>query len=280
MNRQPDFLVIGAPKAGTTWCHDFLHVNEQFFVPAAKDTYFFDRHFERGEPWYERHFRPADHGQIVGEVCHDYMYSRDALGRIREYFSSGVRTVLVLREPVARSLSHLKYSHQLGNVDSLDQSALETNPNIIELSRYEQYLDAVVELLGRDLSILFFEDLTRDSSAFGTDLATACGMPLREEDIVLPGRSNPSGKARSRVLAKSAKSAAQLLDRAGARTLVGGLKSSPIRGLLFDTSTSQDIDEVTRQTIDDALRRSRSRTIEWLDRSPHRVNPIPEAWYR
>ncbi len=280
MSQRADFLVIGAPKAGTTWCHDFLETNRHFFVPAAKDTYFFDRHFHRGKDWYERHFRTADSGDVAGEVCHDYMYSSCALERIHDYFESGVRSVVVLREPTSRSISHLKYSHQLGNIDSLDEAALTQNPNIIDLSRYERFLGSVVEHLGNDLSILFFEDLVADADKFAADLATACSPRPLDGSFALPGKSNASGHARSKLVAKSAKNIAGALDRVGARSLVGTLKSSPIRKALFDTSTTTPIADSTKEVIDLALADSRDRTIELLERSPHRVNPIPETWYR
>lgn len=280
MNPRADFLVIGAPKAGTTWCHEFLEINDDFFVPTAKDTYFFDRHFHRGNDWYERHFRAANESDVAGEVCHDYMYSPTALERIDAYFDSDVRTVVVLREPTSRSISHLKYSHQLGNVDSLDLAALEQNPNIIELSRYENFLSSVVENLGNDLSILFFEDLVSDPEQFAIDLAEACSPRSVPGGFDMPGRSNASGQARSKMVAKSAKSAARLLDRVGARSLVGTVKSSPIRKVLFDTSKAADVDDSTQHIIDLTLAESRGRTIELLENSPHRINPIPKAWYR
>jgi hypothetical protein len=43
---KPDFLVIGAQKAGTTWLHHILSSFQDVYVPEAKELHFFDRGFD------------------------------------------------------------------------------------------------------------------------------------------------------------------------------------------------------------------------------------------
>ena len=265
LTSQLDFLVVGAPKAGTTWCQDFFAANSEFFVPEAKETFFFDRHFERGFSWYEGHFAKAEADQFRGEVCHDYMYSNEALDRINDQFDTSLSVIVVLREPVARSTSHLRYSHQLGNVKTLDTAALEVNPKIVELSRYDQYLPAIIERFGDRLSVLFFEHLRADASAFARSLTTAAsGRKSSGDLLVIPERSNPSGRARSASLVRAGVRSAQVLDRVGARDVLGRIKRSPLRRALFDTTSRLNPRPEVLDFFEGELADSRTRTLDQL----------------
>ena len=52
----PDFLVLGAQKAGTTALYEYLRRHQQISGPSWKEVSFFDRHWARGESWYRGNF--------------------------------------------------------------------------------------------------------------------------------------------------------------------------------------------------------------------------------
>ena len=58
-SRLPNFLVIGAMKAGTTSLWHYLRTHPQVFMPDVKEVMFFDpRHnWGRGVAWYESQFQ-------------------------------------------------------------------------------------------------------------------------------------------------------------------------------------------------------------------------------
>ena len=62
----PDFLVIGAQKAGTTALYAYLRWHPEIVGPAWKEVSFFDRHWWRGEAWYRGQFPAPDRGQARG----------------------------------------------------------------------------------------------------------------------------------------------------------------------------------------------------------------------
>ena len=76
MNR-PNFLVIGAQRAGTTLLHRLLATHPEVYVPfQRKELHYFDRYFERGDAWYAGYFpaEPATRRYLaVGEVTPDYL---------------------------------------------------------------------------------------------------------------------------------------------------------------------------------------------------------------
>ena len=52
----PDFLIIGAQKAGTTALYAYLREHPAIAGPPWKEVSFFDRHYRRGAAWYRGNF--------------------------------------------------------------------------------------------------------------------------------------------------------------------------------------------------------------------------------
>jgi hypothetical protein len=99
---KPDFIVIGAQKAGTTWLHHVLSSLPGVSVPAGKELHYFDRGFDWTVLRYLRHFQGDG---IQGEITPDY----SALGsftvrQIRRILPE-VKIILIVREPLERAWS-------------------------------------------------------------------------------------------------------------------------------------------------------------------------------
>src|SRR5690554_1848270 len=56
--RAPDFIIIGAQKAGTSTLHHWLDQHPGFRGSTPKEIHYFDRwvHWGRDRAWYESHF--------------------------------------------------------------------------------------------------------------------------------------------------------------------------------------------------------------------------------
>src|SRR3954469_24336841 len=97
--RLPDFLLIGAPKAGTTALHSALARHPGLYLSTVKEPKFFltdgppptrggpgDVQTYREHVWrrqdYEALFDAAAPGALRGESTPFYLYDRDALRRI------------------------------------------------------------------------------------------------------------------------------------------------------------------------------------------------------
>ena len=79
---KPSFLFIGASKSGSSWFFEILREHPQVFVPANKATFFFSNYYARGIAWYEAFFAKAPRESAIGEVCHDYLVSPEALRKL------------------------------------------------------------------------------------------------------------------------------------------------------------------------------------------------------
>jgi hypothetical protein len=120
---RPDFLVIGAPKAGTTALHAALAQHPDVFVSNPKEPKYWlcdgapppawcgpgDRHSQQEWIWradqYFPLFEPAADHQVRGESTPFYLWSRGAHRRIAEDLPH-VRLVAVVRDPVDRAYSN------------------------------------------------------------------------------------------------------------------------------------------------------------------------------
>ena len=79
----PNFIGIGAPKAGTTWLFKCLDEHPEVFVAAVKETSFFDYGTIEGRfAEYEAHFVGSEGYPAVGEVSTRYLSSHRAPARV------------------------------------------------------------------------------------------------------------------------------------------------------------------------------------------------------
>ena len=56
----PNFIGIGAQRAGSTWLYACLREHPQVYVPPEKELHFFNAHFDRGLNWYKQQFPPPE----------------------------------------------------------------------------------------------------------------------------------------------------------------------------------------------------------------------------
>jgi hypothetical protein len=116
----PNFLVIGAAKAGTTSLRDYLGQHPQIFLPGWGEPSFFAHEGERvdfkgpgDDEWtfvteraaYLRLFEGAAGHRAVGEISPRYLYFPKAPERIHHQLPAA-RLVAILRHPVDRAYSH------------------------------------------------------------------------------------------------------------------------------------------------------------------------------
>jgi hypothetical protein len=143
----PDFLVIGAPKAGSTALHQALAGHPQLYASPVKEPKYFltddrppdpaghrgpgDAHSAREWIWrrrdYERLFRAAPDGRLRFESTPFYLWDRASHVRIARTLP-GAKLIAVVRDPIDRAFSN--WTH-------LWADGLETEPDFFAACRAE-----------------------------------------------------------------------------------------------------------------------------------------------
>jgi len=108
----PDFLILGAQKAGTTALYAYLRRHPEITGPSWKEVSYFDRHYARGPNWYRGNFPNLlrSRGELVGEASPSYLFHPLGPERVRALVPEA-RLIALVRDPVDRALSH--YNHEL-----------------------------------------------------------------------------------------------------------------------------------------------------------------------
>jgi hypothetical protein len=224
---RPDFLYVGTSKAGSTWLYNALARHPDVFLASNKGLYYFDAHFDRGADWYLAHFRGSE-GLARGEVSHSYLSSPEAPARIAA-LAPGMRLLACLREPVDRAFSDYLDLRKNQQFDGPFAAALERYPRLLDRGRYATHLRRYLDVFPREqLLVQLFDDLKSDPQAYADQVFDFLGVPR----LVLPPselRSRmPAGVPRSGLAAGAAKSASQLVKRAGLRRLRSRVKRSAL----------------------------------------------------
>ena len=146
----PDFLILGAMKAGTTSLYRYLAQHPDFARGKRKEeVHYFDKHWTKEIAWYERFFpsrwdrvRASLSGRrlFTGESSPYYLFHPCVPARVKACLPRA-RLIVLLREPVARAWSHYHHSFRKGD-ETLDFAEA--------LAREPERLQGEEERLARD----------------------------------------------------------------------------------------------------------------------------------
>jgi hypothetical protein len=200
----PDALVIGPMRSATTWIHHYLQTREDVCLPKdVKETFFFDRRFEKGKDWYICHFQNCQSAnrKTTIEVGPSYFHSSKAPERIKDTLGR-IPLVVIYRNPVERSYSHFAHLRRYGFTNHPLRKATEEFPEILAASRYAKQLDRWTKHVGAcNISILQIQTLKDSPTQFAINLNRALGLPQQSVPEELKTPVNKSAVPESNILA-------------------------------------------------------------------------------
>ncbi len=116
--RFPDFLIIGAMKAGTTSLHDYLGKHPDIFTTDPKEIHFFldSIYNNKSTEWYKSHF--ITNKKIAGTSPQNYTkcHTKDCKNvpeRIYKHIPD-IKLIYLIRNPVDRIYSHYREAQEGG----------------------------------------------------------------------------------------------------------------------------------------------------------------------
>jgi hypothetical protein len=215
--RRPDFLIVGAPKCGTTALVRALRAHPEVFVARRKDLHFFGRdlgfrHRPRlDEPGYLSCFHALPGVRRCGEASVWYLYSGRAASEIRA-FNPAMRIIAMIRDPVEamHALHAQLVCNGLGDEDIADfAEAIAAEPErrsgqripphtplpealfYHEVVRFGSQLERYLQAFPREqIHVVVFEDLRSDpSGTYGRALRFLGVEPLGRLALPAANRS-------------------------------------------------------------------------------------------
>lgn len=185
----PDFVGIGAQKAGTTWTHAQLRRHSGLFLPEQKELNFFYQ--THPESWYRKQFDGAGEGQLRGEISPNYFSQPCVAQRMHEMIPDA-RLFCILREPGERAYSQWKMARQLGNLppDVPFVDALRANMRwMAEQGDYPARIAEFTQFYPSDrVLILFHDDMEEDPARFLETLLDWLGVTVEYDEALLSER--------------------------------------------------------------------------------------------
>jgi len=254
--RLPTFLFVGSAKCGSTWIYKALQAHPEVYVPAAKDIYFFDAYYDKGLDWYASFFAAADgRAKAVGELSHDYLYSREASERIARDLP-GVKLFACIRNPIERALSVYHFRKRNGTAEVDFESTINKYPLVLERGKYFDHLKVYLDCFGeKRFRTFLFDDLGADARVFSRSIYDFVGVDPSFEYLDAEKKVLPASQARLAWLAVFAKRAARRLRHLGQASIVGRVKDSFVFNFLY-----KPIPEAEKETLSPA---QRTRLIEY-----------------
>lgn len=125
----PDFLIVGAQKAGTTSLFDYLNKHPQTDLSIIKEVHYFDINFNKSVNWYKSYFpKKKSNYKITGEATPYYLYHPLVPMRVAKLLPQ-IKLIILLRDPINRAYSQYKMEVRKGReslnnfIDAIDNEA-------------------------------------------------------------------------------------------------------------------------------------------------------------
>ena len=127
----PDFLIVGAQKAGTTSLFNWLLEADVTQAPLYKEIGYFDARWN----WpikYRGYFGARKPDRLVGEATPSYFAFPEVPERVSDVLGPACKIIIILRDPVDRSVSHYFHERRLGFEKRDMYTAMIEEENLIE----------------------------------------------------------------------------------------------------------------------------------------------------
>lgn len=221
MMTMPNFLLLGAQKAGTTALYYYLNQHPQIYMSPVKEPHFFafgDGNIDYHDPWfdpskmilqieeYRALFSDVASETAIGEASPSYLYNPASPFQIKKYVPDA-KMIAILRNPVDRAYSNYLHCRRDGRESIEDFSmALQAEKQRIaakwsDLWHYKKqgfYSEQVSRYLGlfdrEQLLFLLYDDFAANPIQFvqdifhflGVDNTFAVDMSVRHNRAGIP----------------------------------------------------------------------------------------------
>ena len=215
----PDFLIVGAMKAGTSSLFAALRQHPLVAPPYRKECHYFTlgRPAGRSLSWYRAHFplrARMGRGAITGEATPEYGYEPGVIEDVARLLP-GVRLILLVRDPAERAVSHYFHEVRMGRETLPIEAAMAAEEARLAAARaagpagretlahaaykargrYHEQVSRYLRVVPRDrLLVLSFADLEDEPAALLARTERFLGLPPSGGAITVPRRNEGTNR--------------------------------------------------------------------------------------
>jgi hypothetical protein len=265
---RPDFLCVGAQKAGTSWLYQQLEPHPDFWMPPVKELHYLDQlnkpkrtqgprcnderdasFMDRMQDLRGRFYLDLDsYGRLFqhkgtclsGDISPAYCTLNDEIiERVVDHFPS-LKVVFLARDPVERAWSQLSMGVRLGMITKFDATDPDEvvcnllNPGVLVRSHPSKIVARWKRYVRpENFRVYFFDDLKENPAELRQSILRFLGGdPEKPSGGLKPYDNRDAGRRKLRLTAKVRERIAQFFEhelKACALELGGRAKSWPAR---------------------------------------------------
>ncbi len=249
-----DFLFVGPQKTATTWCYDSLIGHHQLSFPREfKESFFWDRYYDKGIEWYWNLFEKNDKLKI--EVAPTYFHSYSAMQRISKV-NGKVKIVITLRDPVQRSFSLYLHHLKKGRYNCGFWDAVKLYPEIIEASYYRKYVTEWINYFGKDnVSIILQEEIQKDPIGTISRICEFLTIDISFNEEMIGKRSNVASMPKNNLMANMSTRFSYILRSMGLYSFVNFAKNIGLKDFIYSSKIPlPKLDQDTEMKLTDIFK--------------------------
>lgn len=247
---KPSYIFVGPRKTGTTTIYEYFKQYEKVYFPiGVKETFYFDKFYDKGETWYLDLYKHSKSNQQICEVSPSYFDNAKVRERIKNDLTDP-KIIITLRHPKDRFISdylhHVRYGHIKEPFENIEKKKIK---GIYSQSNYKNEVDAWVDSFGADnVLILYFEDLINDKVNFYKRICSFINVEFEENANT--GIKTNEGKGRGNpYLTKFATKISFILKSLKLNALVKFLIKIGLKKLIFQSKKMNNDDFVKKKDI-------------------------------
>jgi hypothetical protein len=267
---EPNFIVIGAMKAGTTSLWAYLRQHPAVFMPEIKEIDYFSANWDKGWAWYQSHFaKVGPNVAAIGEASTTYSrhpWFPETASRLAQSLPSA-QLIYCLRDPLKRIQSMYVHCVHMGHErrsfdDAMQNLSVDANDYVAmsayhyQLQKYLRYFQlnqvyfVILEELQRNPSIVL-KNLCQtmhidDTHEFDVSFIHNKSSRMRRQKTSL-GNTLTSTSLEGNLIRRMPGRLQRFYRRLTTKPIEKPLLSATIRGRLIET-LQQDIDALRSLT--------------------------------
>lgn len=220
-SKLPNFIIVGAMKAGTTSLHHILNRHENIFIPNREIMFFdmddieqnfdffvetshkwqifdYERNFEENLLWYKSFFKDARKNQLIGEDSTTYMASSKAPSRIANLLPN-VKLIFMLRNPVSRTYSNYWHLVRSGHAIYDFEKTIKYMPGtLLQRSLYKAHIERYKKYFpDKNMKFIIFEEFIKDLQGVVDEICKFLGLDSSVDVSKVETHKNPTKVPRS-----------------------------------------------------------------------------------